>query len=87
MHLTGPISIGFLAFYMTLFIRSSEANSFNWVILIWTFVIGLPRVLFYFMLCCDSLKNRKTYAMVLTGTTLIEIIIYVVNQCIIFSND
>ena len=87
MHCTGPISIGMFAYYMTLFINSSENDQFNWVILVWTFLIGLPRMIFYFCLFADSIFRRKLYAMVLAGTTLLELLIYVVNQFIIFSHD
>lgn len=87
MHMTGPISIGLFCFYMTMFIKSSHADKFNWVILIWTFAIGLPRVLGYFMLFCDSLKNRKIYCMILVVTLLLEILIYATNQIMIFTDD
>ena len=87
MHLTGPISIGLFAFYMTLFVRSAHADQFNWVILFWTFVIGLPRIIFYFLLFADTLFRRKIYASVLALTAFVEGIIYIVNTFIIFGND
>jgi hypothetical protein len=87
MHLTGPISIAFFVFYMTLFIKSAKADNFDWVILIWTFVIGLPRIIAYFMLFADSLYRRRLYGMVLAGTTACQLLVFTINQFIIFTNS
>lgn len=85
--MTGPISIGLFCFYMTMFIKSCHADRFNWLVLVWTFCIGLPRVLGYFILCCDSIKSRKTYCLIMVVTVLLEILIYVTNTIIIFTDD
>ena len=87
MMITGPVSMLLFVFYMTLFIRESREDHFNWVILFWTFVIGVPRIIFFFLLFADSLYRRKIYASVLAATTFVEVIIYIVNTCIIFAND
>ena len=87
MHIIGVISVGFLILYMVLFVRSSQADKFNWVILLWTFVIGLPRVVFWLLIFADSIFMRKIYAMALTITTLIEVGIFIGNQVVIFRHD
>lgn len=87
LYLTGPISIGLFVYYMVMFIKSAHADKFNWVVLIWTFVIGLPRVLGFFLLFCDSIFSRKIYAMILASTVTLELLIFVINQFIIFTND
>ena len=87
MHFSGLISLGEFAFFMFLMIKSIDYGEFNWLILIWLIVITLPRILFYFIMCADSLKNRHNYAMILMATTFGELVFYVVNQFIIFTND
>ena len=87
MHMIGVISVGFLILYMVLFVRSCEADRFNWVILLWTFVIGVPRVVFWLLIFADSINMRKIYAMALVVTTVIEAGIFIGNQVVIFRHD
>ena len=79
MHLTGPISMAFFAYYFTLFVKSIQRDEFDWVILIWVFVIGLPRVVCYFFLFADSIFRRKIYALCLAGTTALQLFIFILN--------
>ena len=79
MHLIGIISVGFLILYMVLFVRSCKDDRFNWVILLWTFAIGVPRVVFWLLIFADSIFMRKIYAMALTITTVIEVGIFIGN--------
>ena len=87
MHLIGIISVGFLILYMVLFVRSCQDDKFNWVILLWTFCIGVPRVVFWLLIFADSIFMRKVYAMALTITTVIEVGIFIGNQVVIFRHD
>ena len=43
--LTGLVNLGLFIYYFVLFVRSCKEDKFNWVILIWTFIIGLLRVI------------------------------------------
>ena len=87
MHLTGPINIAMFVFYMTLFIKSCKADKFDWVILIWTFGIGLPRVIAYFMFFKNSIYRRRIYALTLAGTTAAQLLLFIINQFIIFTRS
>jgi hypothetical protein len=87
MHMTGPISIGMFVFYMYLFVKSCKEDKFDWVILIWTFIIGLPRIIAYFLLFADSLYRRRLYGMALAGTTAVQLMLFIINQFIIFTRS
>ena len=71
-HFSTPIHIGMFIYYMILFVASAQHDDWNWVILIWTFVIGLPRIILSFMLFQDSIYRRKWYAMCMVSTTTIQ---------------
>ena len=79
MHMAGIVSLGLMVFYFILMIRSSRADSFNWMILVWIIVIGTPRIVFWLIHCNDSIRHRKWYAVALILTTLVELTIFVVN--------
>ena len=85
-HFTGFISLGLLVFYFIMMIRSSHAENFNWEILIWTFVIGIPRVCIYFMLFGDTIYKRRWYALLMAMTTVAECFIFFLNQIFIFAD-
>lgn len=57
------------------------------MILLWTFLIGLPRVVLYFMTFNDSIFRRRIYATVMTGTTALQFLIFVIDQFGIFMHD
>ena len=85
--MAGFVSSALLVFYFILLIRSSQHDEFNWMTLVWITVIGFPRVIFWIIHCSDSIVHRRNYAFALTGTTCIELTIFVVNQFIIFVHD
>ena len=87
MHFSGLASCALLVFYFILMIRSSEHDEFNWLILVWISIIGFPRVIFWIIHCSDSIIHRRNYAFALVATTCIELLIFVVNQFIIFVHD
>ena len=85
MHLSGIFSLGLTVFYLWLMVKMIDADEFNWVIIIWL-ALGTIRVIFWLIMCLDSLYRRKMFAYALIGTTLIEAGIYIVNQFIIFTD-
>ena len=87
MHMAGLISSGLLTLYFFLMIRSSQNDDFNWMILVWIIAIGVPRVIFWMVHCIDSIPHRRNYAFALIFTTMLDLIIFGVNQFIIFTNN
>ena len=87
MHLSGIVNLGEFAFFLSLMIKSAQADEFNGLILIWILGITVPRIIFWAIMCADSLRHRKFYATILMLTTIGEAIFYVVNQIIIFTED
>ena len=87
MHMAGFVSSALLTFYFILLIRSSQHDDFNWMTLVWISAIGVWRVIFWIISCADSIVHRRNYAMALAGTTCLELVIFVVNQFIIFVSD
>jgi len=74
-------------YYMVLFITSAQHDNWNWVILLWTFVIGMPRIVLSIMLLKDSIQRRKWYSVCMMSTTAVQITLFIFNQIMIFSND
>ena len=87
LHFTGLISAALMVLYFILLIRSSENDQFNWMVLVWIVLIGMPRVIFWFVSCNDTIVHRRNYAFALAFTTCIEFIILVANTLIIFIHD
>jgi len=68
-NFVGLISAGLLVYYFALMVLSAQADRFNWLILLWIFAIGFPRVVLYFMTFNDSIFRRRIYATTMTATT------------------
>ena len=79
MHLTGAVSIGLIVLYFTLLAEGASHDNFNWVVLVWTFVMGIPRVACYIVIWADTILRRRIYCMCLVTTTAVECLIFVVS--------
>jgi len=87
MHFTGVMSAGFLVYYFVLLVTSAQHDKFNWLIILWCFAIGLPRVILYFMIFNDSIYRRRLHATCLVATTALQILFFIVDQFEIFMHS
>ena len=87
LHLTGLISIGLLVYFFVLLVASAQNDRFNWLIIIWVFAVGFPRVILYFMTFADSIFRRRMYATFMTATTAMQLLFFIIDQFEIFMHD
>ena len=77
-------------YFVAVLIASAKNDRFNWLSIVWPFVIGLPRVILYFMTCkhsIDSFSVINKYAKVMVGLTALQLILFIIDLFEIFLHE